>query len=156
VHVVQHHRQRRAAPAAAAVAELAGCERLDPHHQQHRPPRQQRPPPPRPARQGVDAAALEPILPPRDRGGGAEQHRADQRPRVPLCQQQHDVGPQADERVGVLPVQRQQPLALPGTQGNTAAFHGSAPKVVASATTTLGRATFCFKGSYLVATIGSP
>jgi hypothetical protein len=30
-------------------------------------------------------------------------------------QQQDDVRPQADERVGLLPVQLQQPLALPGT-----------------------------------------
>ena len=41
----------------------------------------------------------------------------------------------------------QQPLALAGAEGNTAAFHGSAPKGVASAPTTLDRATFCFKRS---------
>ena len=45
-------------------------------------------------------------------------------------------------------VNLQQPLALTGAQDNTA-VHGSVSRVVVLATTTLGRAAFGFKGSYL-------
>ena len=143
----QHQRQRRAAPAAATVAEIAWGEVLGPVHQRQRPAHQQ------PGhtsttlgQQGLDAAGLEAALPAVDGGRRTEQHRGDARPGMPVGQQEDDVRSQPNLGGMVLlpAVDSQKPLAFGGAQDNTA-VHGSVSKVVRFSNHNSGPSHFLFQ-----------
>jgi len=117
----QQEHDRGTGPTAPQEAEVAwglfghpvddpGCPPIEEH---------QRPSPPR-CEDRFEPFPLQPVLPVADGAGTGVQHGSDLTPGAAVGQQQQDVSPQGDVRIGRFAIMVQQGLAFRGVQSDTA------------------------------------
>ncbi len=116
--LVEPQDDRHAGPAAAEEAEVAGCLGGHPVDDDRDPTEPAaKGAAPLPPGQALDPLGLEPLQPAVDGAAAPEEGRQEVGPGASLGQEEQDEGAKAEFGVGILPVDREQVVALLGRQG---------------------------------------